>query len=262
MNPQNTNSCENNPSKKSSCFCFIAGPTGPIGPTGPQGAPGMGFVGPTGPTGPAAMTVRIGTIRTGDPGSEATVTNVGTDTDIILDFVIPSGITGDQGEIGPTGATGPQGEQGPKGDPGIEGPTGPAAGLNAYGGLFSTTRQDFTQIQDPLTVTLDKPMEDYRVTEANNTVTIVEGGIYEINYTVSATLNETGNLEVDVRSAGRTIDGSKAVLELTQGVTGTLAKSFIVDLTDGAALSLALVSSTSQTGGSISQATLSVKLLD
>lgn len=46
----------------------------------------------------------------------------------ILDFVIPQGPTGPQGNIGATGPTGPQGIQGatgPTGPQGIEGATGP-----------------------------------------------------------------------------------------------------------------------------------------
>ncbi len=44
------------------------GPTGPIGPTGPQG-----LIGATGPTGPAPG-LAIGTVTTGAPGTEASVT--------------------------------------------------------------------------------------------------------------------------------------------------------------------------------------------
>ncbi len=43
----------------------------------------------TGPAGPA--TISVGTTVTGDPGESASVTNSGTDTNAILDFVIPQG---------------------------------------------------------------------------------------------------------------------------------------------------------------------------
>lgn len=48
-------------------------------------------------------------IETGDTGSEASVTNVGTNQDIVLNFKIPKGLkeyTGPKGDIGPQGLPG------------------------------------------------------------------------------------------------------------------------------------------------------------
>ena len=82
------------------------GPAGATGPTGPAGATGptgpAGATGPTGPTGPsgdngedgAAATLRVGTVTTGDAGTDASVTNSGTTRDAVFDFVIPRGDTG------------------------------------------------------------------------------------------------------------------------------------------------------------------------
>ena len=58
-----------------------------------------GSLGPSGPTG-AAATVTIGTIATGDAGSQATVTNTGTSTAAVLNFTIPQGATGPAGSGG------------------------------------------------------------------------------------------------------------------------------------------------------------------
>ena len=66
---------------------------------------GIGATGPTGPQGPATITVGLTT--TSEPGSDATVTNVGTDENVILEFTIPTGATGDIGPTGPTGDVGP-----------------------------------------------------------------------------------------------------------------------------------------------------------
>ena len=85
------------------------GPKGDTGPKGPQGEPGE-----TGPAGQAA-TITIGTTTTGEPGTEAQVTNTGNQNAAIFNFTIP------QGAQGPKGDTGPQGPQGPKGDPGEQG---------------------------------------------------------------------------------------------------------------------------------------------
>jgi hypothetical protein len=75
----------------------IADLGGPAGPVGPQG--------PTGPTGPGA-TIQVNSTVTGAPGTNASVTNVGSLQNALFNFVIPRG---DVGATGATGATGPQG---------------------------------------------------------------------------------------------------------------------------------------------------------
>ncbi|HUH61495.1 MAG TPA: hypothetical protein VLZ50_00805 [Terracidiphilus sp.] len=64
------------------------GPKGSQGPAGPQGAKG--------PTGTAA-TVAVGTTTTGEPGTNAEVTNAGTSSAAIFDFTIPQGEGGVKG---------------------------------------------------------------------------------------------------------------------------------------------------------------------
>lgn len=58
-------------------FTIPQGPTGPTGATGETGATGatgpQGLQGVTGPTGPAP-TLQIGTVTTGEPGTQASVT--------------------------------------------------------------------------------------------------------------------------------------------------------------------------------------------
>lgn len=88
------------------------GPPGPAGPTGPQG-----------PTGTAA-TAAAGQTTTTAPGTNATVTNVGSTSSAVFDFAIPSGATGVQGAAG---------AQGPKGDPGAQGATGPQGPIGNTG---------------------------------------------------------------------------------------------------------------------------------
>lgn len=129
----------------------ITGPTGPTGPTGltgPTGATGLigavGSTGPTGPTGPTGATgptgprgrsVTVRSTTTGDPGTEASVTDGGDDNTGLLDFVIPRGDTGPAGNDGADGATGPTGPTGPTGSTGIgvTGPTGPTGATGATG---------------------------------------------------------------------------------------------------------------------------------
>ncbi len=76
--------------KPTGCCCGNRNIPGPTGPTGPQG--------------PATIT--IGTTTTSAPGTPASVTNVGTIENPILNFSIPSGFTGPTGPQGLAGSTG------------------------------------------------------------------------------------------------------------------------------------------------------------
>lgn len=88
------------------------------------GLPGNGSSGGDG------ATIAVGTVTTGDPGTSAAITNGGTSTAAVFNFVIPrgntgsTGATGTQGPTGPTGSQGPQGETGPQGLQGIQGAQG------------------------------------------------------------------------------------------------------------------------------------------
>lgn len=64
-------------------------PRGEAGPTGATGA--TGAVGPKGDQGDPgeAATITIGTVTTGAPGSDAEITNSGTDQNAVFDFVLP-----------------------------------------------------------------------------------------------------------------------------------------------------------------------------
>jgi hypothetical protein len=64
-----------------------AGPQGPEGPQGPAGKDGLDGEG-------IAATIEVGTVTTGAAGTDASVTNVGTEQRAILNFVIPRGDTG------------------------------------------------------------------------------------------------------------------------------------------------------------------------
>ena len=108
--------------KQCNCIPVIVGPTGPTGPQGPA-------------------SIAVGVTTTTDPGTNASVTNVGTDDNVILNFNIPRGETGPigpQGIPGIEGPTGPTGPQGPQGIPGTEGPTGPT-GPQGFQGIQGPT---------------------------------------------------------------------------------------------------------------------------
>ena len=85
---------------------------------GPQGA-----VGASGDPG-ASATVAVGTVSTGAAGSNAIVTNSGSSSAAIFNFIIPRG---DIGAAGPSGVAGPSGLPGPSGATGPSGAPGTAA---------------------------------------------------------------------------------------------------------------------------------------
>ncbi len=87
------------------------------------------ITGPTGPAGPA--TIEIDETQTGEPGGIASVTNIGSNENVKLSFVIPMGPTG------PIGLEGLQGPMGPNGLPGPAGPMGPIGPTGATGPAIS-----------------------------------------------------------------------------------------------------------------------------
>jgi hypothetical protein len=104
-------SATNAVSYNGSAYIAIAGNTGvqPTGATGSaaawallaqQGATGM--QGPAGQAGPAGSTptIAVAATHTGPAGSNAVVTNVGTATNVQLDFTIPQGVAGASGGTG------------------------------------------------------------------------------------------------------------------------------------------------------------------
>lgn len=71
----------------------LQGATGETGATGPQGIQGL-----QGPAGSAA-TITIGSVTTSAPGTSASVTNSGTSSAAVLDFVLPKGKDGADGGV-------------------------------------------------------------------------------------------------------------------------------------------------------------------
>ena len=108
----------------------IQGPKGDKGLTGDKGA--TGERGPQGATG-AAATIKVGTVSTGNPGTNATVVNAGTANAAVFNFTIPRGATGAVGPQGPAGAKGATGDTGPQGPAGAKGATGERGPAGANG---------------------------------------------------------------------------------------------------------------------------------
>ncbi len=102
------------------------------GPRGLQGVPGMSIVGPAGASGKdgkdgSPATISVGNVSIGAVGSMPLVSQRGTMSNAILDFVFPAPAQGERGPQGVpgmsiVGATGPAGKDGVS----IVGPAGPA----------------------------------------------------------------------------------------------------------------------------------------
>ena len=113
-------------------FTIPRGNPGPTGKQGPAGAPGPAGPGvaPGGTTGQvlakksntnydtewidnsgggSTVSVNVGKTTTGEPGTNASVTNSGDETNVVLNFTIPRGNPGPTGKQGPAGAPGPAG---------------------------------------------------------------------------------------------------------------------------------------------------------
>lgn len=133
---------------------------GPPGPQGPQGDTG------------AAATVTVGTVTTGEPGTDAIVTNSGTESAAVLNFTIPKGDTGATGPAGadgvsPTVSTSKSGNvttitivdaagtktatinDGAKGDTGPAGPAGPGVPDGGTAGQLLGKTESGTAWIDP-----------------------------------------------------------------------------------------------------------------
>ena len=177
-----------------------AGPTGPEGPRGLQGAQGakgdtgatgpQGIPGPQGPKGDTAMTFQVGTVTVGDT---AAVSNSGTGTDIILDFVVPAGSEGAVGPRGPEGPAGPVGPQGPKGDTGsqgpqgiqgIQGPQGPA-GADGKGGTTNYNDLNNRPSIENITLAGNKTLADLGIASAAD-LTQTNNNVSEVTQTATA----------------------------------------------------------------------------
>lgn len=189
----------------------------------------FGNVGPTGPTGPQGpATITVGQTTTGNPGTRASVTNVGTNQNAVLNFQIPMGATGPtgprgaqglqgiQGNIGPTGPTGPVGPQGERGIQGIPGPAGAQGEQGPAGpaGPAATAEygRRYSESTTPIVVTANVAQEiPLAQTGPSNGITYGTAN--------ALTINETGNYKVDYYFSGFTNVGATVTVAVKQNAT-------------------------------------------
>ncbi len=244
--------------KKHQERCCIVGPTGPRGPIGPQG--------------PATITV--GNTITTDPGTEAKVTNVGTNENAILTFSIPAGVTGPQGPtgprgpvgsqglqgiVGPTGPTGPRGatgltgQQGPAGATGQTGPQGPIGPAGPAGppgtSVESTYGSKYSSASETINITANTsqivplassaPMRGITGATAN-ALTIPATGVYKIDYYFQGSSNIQATVILEVLENGTPISNTSIHKEIEANVDQSFNGSAIVSLNANDLISLGL----------------------
>lgn len=190
----------------------------------------MGVFGPTGPTGPQGpATITIGTTTTGNPGTNASVTNVGTNENAILNFTIPAGATGAQGIQGPTG------------------PSGESA--LSYGSKYDTTTDTISLTADtdsPVPLTTTAPLSGITGTNAN-TLTITANGFYKIDYFFNGSPNVEATLTLSVSQNSNPISSSTIIKEVQANTDDILNGSIIVSLSANDEIGLSLSSNVNAT---------------
>ena len=242
--------------KQCNCTPVIVGPTGPTGPQGPA-------------------SIAVGVTTTTDPGTNASVTNVGTDDNVILNFNIPKGETGPigpqgipgiegptgptgpqglqglQGIQGPTGPTGPQGLQGLQGIQGPTGPTGPAGptAIETYGRKYNTSTDNIsleTNIAQNIPLGNNGPTNKI-TTATQNTLTITENGVYLVEYGFSGSSSTNATLTVEVNQNANAISGTSIVKTVTANNNTDFNSSTINSFAVGDEIGLSIKSSTAAT---------------
>ena len=248
--------------KQCNCTPIIVGPTGPTGPQGPA-------------------SIAVGVTTTTDPGTNASVTNVGTDDNVILNFNIPRGETGPigpqgipgtegptgptgpqglqglQGIQGPTGPTGPTGPQGLQGLQGIQGPTGPTGptgpagptAIETYGRKYNTSTDNIsleTNIAQNIPLGNNGPTNNI-TTATQNTLTITENGVYLVEYGFSGSSSTNATLTVEVNQNANAISGTSIVKTVTANNNTDFNSSTINSFSVGDEIGLSIKSSTTAT---------------
>ena len=141
-----------------------------------------------GPPG-AAATVTVGTVTTGEPGTDAIVTNSGTESAAVLDFTIPRGETGPAGAGVPDGGT--VGQLLSKTETGTDWIDPPQSGVQPDWNQNDETQPDYVKNRPFYT---GNPVETVLVEES--TVTF-KGGFSNLESTFEATAGETYKVSWD-----------------------------------------------------------------
>lgn len=241
MNNENSNRIKDIIKNNQNCCnrtCIVVGPTGPTGPTGPA-------------------TITVGATTTGDPGTNAIVTNVGSNQNAVLNFTIPRGATGPSGLAGPTGPTGPQGNIGPAGPSGAVGPTGPTGPTgpsatvvtNTYGRKYDTTENTITletNISQDVPLGSNGPSNGITLNNQNK-LTIPTDGMYKVDYYFSGSPSVNAEVTLNVKQNDTPIGSTTVSKDVTANVDADFVGSTINNFKANDQIGLALESTSAVT---------------
>ena len=175
--------------------------------------------GPTDPQGP--VSIAVGVTTTTDLGTNASVNNVGTDDNVILNFNIPRGETG---------------------------PAGPTA-IETYGRKYNTSTDNIsleTNIAQNIPLGNNGPTNKI-TTATQNTLTIAENGVYLVEYGFSGSSSTNATLTVEVKQNANAIDSTSIVKTVTANNNTDFNSSTINSFAVGDEIGLSIKSSTAAT---------------
>ena len=235
-----------------------------------------------------ASRLDVGTVSTGNPGTNASVTIAGNAGEQLVSFVIPRGDVGAQGIQGIQGETGPQGDTGAQGIQGIQGDTGETGAQGIQGVVVSYSQvttdtsltintgylADTTSAAITLTLPASPSVGDQIViadksnTAATNNVIVARNGSTIQGYDEDLTINVDGAL-VTLIYNGSTwvvyaiinslVDGTVVTLDSIQTLTNkTIVNPTLQNYTESVVAIGTVVSSHtfSLTNGTVQTATL------
>ena len=250
----------------------IEGKIGPQGIPGPQGEKGdigpQGIKGERGEQGPS--TIKVGNIETIEPTEKASVINVGTPVDVVLDFKIPKGEQGEQGPRGLPGEIGrtehiaidetetlepgepatvmdtfedwvhhlafsiPKGEKGDQGEKGPQGPAGPPGTefVSSYGIRYSMvdTQLALSQGTDTKIPLPEKGVAFLTEYPDDNSIKIKENGVYLVSYLLCGATNEECSMTMSVRANDILQPATSATSEFSAQMINSISGTTIVSL--------------------------------
>jgi hypothetical protein len=193
----------------------------------------LNFIGPTGPTGPAGpATISVGNTVTTEAGTNANVTNTGTNKNVVLSFSIPKGEKGDVGPQGKTGPTGPSGTV-----------------VSVYATKYDAVGNDIQLTENVLaTIPLNSTGPTLNIDSATtNMLVINEAGVYKIDYYFQGSTETNATVVLEVVQNTNPISNSSISKEFETNVDNSINGSIIASLNENDKISLGLDSTETTT---------------